>query len=104
MKFPKAKCQTVFDAAQAVYRGHLSRRGVNPLINVIISNHGMTFSRSPQLPRRVTSLPGTTVFQHRAEMWPSGGQIYYAWAAFGWSRLMLVAALSVRQFIFVTNC
>lgn len=55
---------------QAVYRGHLSRRGVQPLINVILSNHG------------------TTVFHHRAQIWPSGGQIYYAWAAFGWEKLM----------------
>jgi len=55
---------------QAVYRGHLSRRGVKPLINVILSNHGMS------------------VFHHRVTIWPSGGQVYYAWAAFGWNKLM----------------
>ena len=55
---------------QAVYRAHLSRRGVKPLINVILCNHG------------------TSVFHHRMTIWPSGGQIYYAWAAFGWEKLM----------------
>ena len=76
---------------QAVYRGHLSRRGVKPLINVILSNHGAP-SRCRRLRCCQRCVAGTSVFLHRVQMWPSGGQIYYAWAAFGWDKLMYAAA------------